>query len=285
MKTLVVGFDSAWTPTNAGALVGAVVQTDGRVRALGPPRPADFPAAEQAIQAWRDAEGVDATLILLDQPTIVPNETGQRPVENIVAGPVSRRFGGVQPANRGRAEMFGDDAPVWPFLARFGGAAPLDGLRPGRRAAQVFETYPVLALIALRWTRPDERRATGRLPKYNPERRKTFRLADWQYVCTVAARFVSEVGLSELAEELHRLGALERPRKRDQDGLDACLCLVVGLHLALGRSGLAVGQAESGYIVVPYGDVLADELTDRCVATRRDPEAWVRRFRLETGAG
>jgi hypothetical protein len=59
-------------------------------------------------------------LILLDQPMIVTNSTGQRPVEKIVGSAVSLRYGGMQPANTSRAEMFGPAAPLWPFLSRFG---------------------------------------------------------------------------------------------------------------------------------------------------------------------
>jgi hypothetical protein len=33
----------------------------------------------------------------------------------------------MQPANTSRKEMFGTEAPMWPFLTRFGGPAdPLD---------------------------------------------------------------------------------------------------------------------------------------------------------------
>lgn len=121
--------------------------------------------------------------MLLDQPTIVTNATGQRPVENLVGSPVSLRYGGMQPANTSRGEMFGNNAPVWPFLARFGG--PADPLQPVA-GTRVFETYPVLAMIALGWILPDSR-VTGRLPKYNPERRKTFSIADWKHVCGLAS--------------------------------------------------------------------------------------------------
>ena len=64
-----------------------------------------------------------STIILLDQPTIVKNLTGQRPVENIVGSAISRRRGGMQPANTSKENMFGKDAPIWPFLTRFGGPA------------------------------------------------------------------------------------------------------------------------------------------------------------------
>jgi len=75
--------------------------------------------------------------------------------------------------------MFGEDAPIWEFPIRFGG--PNHPLEPVGSSLAI-ETYPVLTMIALGWMLPDMR-ATGRLPKYNPERRGTFAIEDWRYVC------------------------------------------------------------------------------------------------------
>ena len=119
---LLVGFDSAWTAGNAGGIVGAIRQTDGSVRSLGLPMAADFDDAANVIRSWQQREAPGRTLVLLDQPTVVANASGQRPVESIVRSPVGRRRGGVQPANTGRAEMFGVAAPVWRFLEAFGGS-------------------------------------------------------------------------------------------------------------------------------------------------------------------
>ena len=100
----------------------------GTFHELGPPETVDYPEAEGVILARQDTYAPAATVVLLDQPTIVKNATGQRPVENLVGSPVSLRYGGMQPANTGKAEMFGPGAPVWPFLTRFGG--PADPLKP-----------------------------------------------------------------------------------------------------------------------------------------------------------
>ena len=98
----------------------------------------------------------------------------------------------MQPANTSREEMFGRDATLWPFLTRFGG--PADPLEPVADT-RVFETYPVLAMIALLWTLPDIRPA-GRLPKYNPACRQTFSISDWKYVCKKASGAFT--GISDL---------------------------------------------------------------------------------------
>lgn len=276
MTTLLVGFDSAWTATNSGALVGVLRADDGKIRELGSPQVVNYREAERTILDWQAQLQPPATIVLLDQPTIVKNTAGQRPVENLVGSPVSRRYGGMQPANTARREMFGQDAPVWPFLTRFGGPANPLGLLT---ETWVLETYPVLAMIALGWTLRDSR-ATGRLFKYNPQRRKTFSISDWRHVCRLASSAFRERGLSGLVAWLNAAAQSNAPRKSDQDGVDACVCLLAALFLVEGRECLMVGNLDTGYIVVPYGKSLFAELEARCERTGRSPSDWVRSFRL-----
>lgn len=280
MTTLVVGFDSAWTRRKSGAIVGAVIR-DGRITELGPPRRAQFEDAAGVIREWQTAHAASSTLVLLDQPTIVVNDVGQRPVEHIVCSCVSRRRGGMQPANRGRTDMFGPTAPVWEFLAGFGGAAdPFDDVQSTR----VLETYPVLAIIALGWTLPDTERPAGRLPKYNPERRKTFAISDWAHVCRTTSMQLAAAGAPESAAWAATAAAKTKPAKSDQDQLDACICLVSALHLAKGRDALFVGCRATGYIVVPDSEMLRQELERRCLELERETTSWVRAFRLPSVA-
>ena len=187
----------------------------------------------------------------------------------------------MQPANKGRVDMFGAMAPVWEFLAGFGGAVD-PFARPA--STQVFETYPVLAMIALGWTLPDPERPAGRLPKYNPERRKTFAIADWAHVCRTTAATLRAEGAPELAAWTEIAATKTKPTKSDQDRLDACICLVVALHLAKGRDALFVGCCTTGYIVVPNSETLRNELERRCVELGRESARWVRVFRLRDGA-
>ncbi len=276
MTTLLVGFDAAWTRTKSGALVGVLQLDDGTFRCLGVPQRVNYREAEAVILRWQAEQVLTATIVLLDQPTIVKNATGQRPVENIVASPVSLRRGGMFPANTNREEMFGIGAPVWPFLTRFGGPADPMGTITDIR---VFETYPVLTMIALGWMLSDSR-AAGRLPKYNPER-KTFSIRDWQYVCGRVSGAFRDCGLMGLVRWLNLAAQNTSPRKSDQDSLDACLCLLVALHLAEQKDCLMVGDRQTGYIVVPYGAGLCTELGARCTQTDRVPSEWVRAFRMD----
>lgn len=281
MTTLLVGFDSAWTRSQSGALVGVLHLDDGTFRCLGAPQIVNYHEGEGVILKWQTEQAPTATIVLLDQPTIVENVTGQRPVENIVGSLVGIRYGGMQPANTNREEMFGKAAPVWPFLARFGG--PADPLEP-IAGTRVFETYPVLAMIALGWVLTDSR-PTGRLPKYNPKRRRTFLISDWRYVCGLLSGVFRECGLMDLVRWLNLAAQSTLPRKVDQDRLDACLCLLVALHLAERKDCLMVGNRQTGYIVVPYGAGLRAELVARCNQTDRVPSEWVRAFKMDSSGG
>jgi len=111
MSILLVGFDSAWTASNCGALVGLLHCADEKFKELGRPRNVDYHDAEVVILKWQAEHAPTATIVMLDQPTIVTNIAGQRPVENLVGSPVSLRYGGMQPANTSRLQMFGKDAP------------------------------------------------------------------------------------------------------------------------------------------------------------------------------
>lgn len=282
MRTLLVGFDSAWSGHNRGALAAVVRDERGAYLDLGEPQVVGFREAACVIEAWQAEHRPASALVLIDQPTIVENATGRRPVEHIVAPSITRRGGGMQPANTGRAEMFGQGAPIWTFLERFGGAAnPDDPVGPVR----VFETYPALALVALGWTLERSGRSgrmTRRLPKYNPERQTTFRLSDWRYVCERAREEMRARGLDTLAGWLARHAANPSPRKRDQDGVDACLCLLVGLCAAEEGQALVVGDVRTGYILapVPRDAGLATELENRCSALGWPPETFVRLVRV-----
>jgi predicted RNase H-like nuclease len=278
MTTLLVGFDSAWTANNSGALVGVWRGDCGELDELGPPIIVQYAEAERIVRDWQFRLKPTATVHLLDQPTIVNNATGQRPVENIVGSLVSRRYGGMQPANRSRTKMFGEDAPVWRYLDQFGG--PINPLKGFSRTG-VIETYPVLAMIALGWTLPDPYgRPAGRLPKYNPGRKKTYSIQDWQHVCGSVLREFSERGLGGITQWLEDLRRKTTPRKCDQDGLDACICLLVALYLAEGKECLMVGDLRTGYIVVPHKAELNKELEDRCNKTGRKPVDWVRKIQM-----
>ncbi|MCM2374678.1 DUF429 domain-containing protein [Aporhodopirellula aestuarii] len=275
MKTVLFGFDSAWSSTNKGAIAGASVDGDQKCELILSPTTADFPHAKQLIDSLR-ADARQA-IIFVDQPHIVVNESGSRPVEDIVSSLVGRRYGGMQrsathePAVR--LPMFGPEAPIWEFCRHFGG--PSDPFNALDSSVILLETYPVLYLIANDWVLSDKR-STGRLPKYNPARRKTFVAEDWCFLCRHLTEQSERFQIAELSEWLREAERAEKPNKVLQDKLDAAICLVQAIEWHLSSEFLVVGDFATGYIVTKANDKLKAGLTERCdqLQKRNPGENW-----------
>lgn len=261
---LLIGFDSAWSANNEGAIVQLLKYPDGSFGEIDSPDLADFNTASRIIVDRISFESATSALVLIDQPVVVRNDRGQRPVERIVSPAVSRRRGGMQPANTSRTGMFGPGAPIGLFCETF----------------DPIETYPVQVMMALDWVLEDER-PCGRLPKYNPANSKKFRQEDWRFVCDRLYREFEKRSLQLLCSFTLDLKHKARPRKHDQDFLDACICLLVAIQISESHPCISVGQPASGSIVSPYGYGLYAELAERCVKLGLDPQEWIREYSLE----
>lgn len=261
---LLIGFDSAWTANNSGAIVSLLRYPDGHFSEMDTPDIADFDGAMRMIVDWERDVNPSSTLILIDQPVVVRNAKGQRPVESIVSSAVCRRRGGMQPANTSKSSMFGPGSPIHFFLERF----------------NAIETYPVQVMMALGWVLDDARPA-GRLPKYNPGKRKSFKLDDWKFVCNSVIEEFKKRNLRDLCSYLQKLEANTSPRKHHQDQLDACICLLVAIQISESHPCMVVGDPNTGSIVSPYGYELYEELADRCKRIGLVPQEWIREFSLE----
>lgn len=245
-KAIFTGFDSAWTdiPGKPGALASIILGTDGSLR-LSTPEPATFDDARDSIIDL--AAKAPLHIVGIDQPTIVPNDTGSRPADRVAASLIGKMKGGVQPANRGRTKMFGNAAPIWRFL----GAIPhvqSPAYAIGADEGQVImEVFPALAILGL-FPRYIER---GRQPKYNPQRLETFDLRDWRSLALDLAQHGEEAGITGLPDWARAVSALARPGKSDQDALDAVICAIQAFHWwrwGFQKSAL-IGDEKTGYIV------------------------------------
>ena len=156
---------------------------------------------------------------------------------------------------------------------QFGGAEAV--LSPANM--RIIETYPALIIIALNWTLKDSL-DRERLPKYNPARRRSFSHSDWKHVCIRASSELKERGLVGIANWIDRVSVEIEPRKRVQDCLDACICLLAATYFVEEEESLMIGDLDTGYIVVPNNDALRDELDVRCERTGRRSAEWVRKF-------
>jgi predicted RNase H-like nuclease len=252
-----IGFDSAWTDNAKapGAICASGIQ-DGRTVAWHPPRLAGFDAAREFIQAVRSPDGV--TLIALDQPTLVPNAESMRPVERAVASVVSWLGGGVQAAHMGKIGMFCANSPVWPFLRAVGAVEDPEQARKATAGTFLMEVFPALALPSI-----DESFAV-RLgaPKYNPGNRRQYKPTDWRRVVNAVAAEAEGLGCPELAAWCREAGELAKPKKADQDRLDAGICLVIALRWRLKprKDSMLLGDLLTGYMVTPASEVMRTKL-------------------------
>lgn len=62
MPKLLIGFDSAWTPNNSGAIAAVLYRDDGTLQEIGEPQVANYPQAEEIIAHWQTQFPDAATL-------------------------------------------------------------------------------------------------------------------------------------------------------------------------------------------------------------------------------
>lgn len=244
--SIIFGFDSAWGGRARGAVCALTFDPAGAPDFVAPEL-ASFDEALAFIHARRG--GYRFSLLALDQPTIVPNAGGARPVDRVAASLVSRAGGGVQPANRGKAALFGGDAPIWRFLGALGAVEdPLEA-RGARAGHFLIEVFPALALLSLSPGFAGPRAA----PKYNPANRRRFRPGDWRRVAAVVAEMAGRYGVPDVARWASAMAALPAPTKADQDWLDAAICALVGLIWRAGppEAAAMIGDTDVGYMVTP----------------------------------
>lgn len=250
-STIIFGFDSAWTDAAKapGAICAIAFDERGQVE-FHEPRLVSFADARAFIGSLR--QDFSVSFVALDQPTVVPNSAGSRPVDKVAGSLVSFVGGGVQPANRSKIGMFCDDSPIWSFLSDLNATQDPIEARTAPAGHFLIEVFPALALPAF------EDAFSQRLhaPKYNPQNRKKFRLEDWRSVTRVVQTTAQGFDVSGLADWSDRMHALSQPRKADQDKLDAALCALIGLAWRAGPVSCSamLGDLTNGYMVTPMSE-------------------------------
>jgi predicted RNase H-like nuclease len=250
-STIIFGFDSAWTDAAKapGAICAIAFDERGQVE-FHEPRLVSFADARAFIGSLR--QDFSVSLVALDQPTVVPNFAGSRPVDKVAGSLVSFVGGGVQPANRSKIGMFCDDSPVWSFLSDLNATQDPIEARTAPAGHFLIEVFPALALPAFE----DAFSQRLRAPKYNPQNRRKFRLEDWRSVTRVVQTTAQGFDVSGLADWSDRMHALSQPRKADQDKLDAALCALIGLAWRAGPVSCSamLGDLTNGYMVTPMSE-------------------------------
>ncbi len=258
-EILVGGYDSAWGAGNCGAIAYLNVSIDDRraprVRLSDAPRTVTWGQAADDLIARRPA------VLAIDQPLVVANGTGCRPVERVLSQRLSKAHCGAYPSHQGHT-CFAPGAPIWLFLERLrsngfvhdpcgarvpDGAATLNGHR-------YFECYPHLAILGF----------TGResILKYKVGHRNA---GDWQQLLALVATRVS--GFDQTKFTSHT--------KANEDILDAIVCaLVAASWITAPESSCIVGSLSTGYMVTPISPYLQEALQGALVAceNERPPE-------------
>lgn len=253
----IVGFDSAWSskPNAKGGICAVQIKGEEKNLILDPEN-AGFERASEIIDDIHRSS--DQTIVMIDQPTIVPNEAGMRPVEKLAGAVVSFIGGGVQPSNRGKADMFGDDAAIWRFQSRHPFNLDPELSLNENVGLSLIEVFPALALPSFNPAFFGRYRA----PKYNPKNRRKFEIADWKAVCDTATSLCEEIGILGLDKQLSFLREAKTPNKKNQDLLDAILCALVGINWV--SSGAVptymLGDADTGLIASPVADNVKERL-------------------------
>ncbi len=262
MHICVVGFDSAWSDSacSPGAICAIEIGPNGSREFVFPV----LSTFDEALGFVRQRQAkAKLCLVAIDQPTIVNNLTGSRPVESVVSSVISYVGGGVQPSNRSKASMFGDGAPIWRFKNALNANDDAEACKPGAAGLFIAEVYPALALLA--YNNPFFGRGTA--PKYNPKKRKKFRIADWNTVAATVARVAESYHLGDAAKwAVDQCGNLN-PQKSDQDKLDAVICALVGLGWLVDdrNRNILIGDLNSGYMISPCSPVVRERLEARAL--------------------
>jgi predicted RNase H-like nuclease len=158
----------------------------------------------------------------------------------------------------GKIGMFCANSPVWPFLRAVGAVEDPEQARKATAGTFLMEVFPALALPSI-----DESFAV-RLgaPKYNPGNRRQYKPTDWRRVVNAVAAEAEGLGCPELAAWCREAGELAKPKKADQDRLDAGICLVIALRWRLKprKDSMLLGDLLTGYMVTPASEVMRTKL-------------------------
>ncbi len=145
--------------------------------------------------------------------------------------------------------MFDDSAPIWRFKEELGAVEDPEAARLATNGLHIVEVFPALAWPT--WEHRFHTRLGG--PRYNPGRRKTFRVEHWSAVVECVRATAARLGVAGIDPWLASAQGIAATRKSDQDLLDAVVCALIGVHwIAQPRSdSILIGDRERGYMVAP----------------------------------
>ena len=265
---IIFGFDSAWANNHKGAICAIGIDQGGKC-SFHEPELVYFPGALEYIRERQ--QDYAYSLAAIDQPTIVRNETGSRPVDRVAGSLIGYTGGGTQPANLSKAALFGEHSPFMHFLSELGAVEDPLAARAAKVGNFMIEVYPALALPSLHSPFAEQLGA----PKYNPEK-ENFRPEDWKAVTEVVACLARRHKIEGLEDKANKLGGekykTKKLAKAAQDCLDAAICALVGYLWRFGPSGevAMIGDLDSGYMITPISGDTRERLEKAAQKPKND---------------
>jgi predicted RNase H-like nuclease len=260
MQTLFTGFDSAWGARERGAVCHLVGEGEGDGAGVASVR-IDRASWSSGI-AWSEAldrlvtsaPQAEAHVIAIDQPLLVPNVTGSRPVDLLLMRALMKDYAlGAHAANTSNP-CFGPRAGIWPLLAALderGYAHDPAPVAAQRRGRYYFECYPNASLVGWLDSRP----------------RYKVRLKDreaWNDVLAFLRGLEdAELSLTNAREALPDSFAPTKPNEDKLDALIAAYTAAYFWRFGLERS-VVLGDAVTGYIVTPVNARMRALFAERC---------------------
>lgn len=200
----------------------------------------------EQILDWVDLWATETTLVAVDAPTIIPNQTGTRLPDRLTHQLFGKFHGGCYPANLSR-----------PFAARtvsLGRALTDRGFRhapkitpqsPGRHQIEVFPHPAIVHLFGL-----------DRILKYK-KGRLADRAQELKRLKTHIETDLPQISpVLKLTTPLPEIPSQGKQMKEVEDQLDSLICAYVAAHWWYWgeRKNLTLGDEASGYIIVPKGE-------------------------------
>jgi predicted RNase H-like nuclease len=253
---IIIGFDTAWAEKNPGAICALAVSPDGETRFIEPVL-CDF---EDALRITNEAAAASQFVLLaIDQPVSVPNWKGLRPVEKVALDVLRDVESAVPPANRSKASIYGDDAPVWRFLDAANFRQNPTEARNADHGRYIIEAIPALSMLSIAketWLR-------GQAARYNPHG-KNFSTQDWSLAVEAVTRLCRGMGLANVALHVYQYLDRKDPSKVDQNCLNAVISMLVGYIWRWGnpQASLVLGDPVMGHFVTPVIGAVRSRLMD-----------------------
>jgi predicted RNase H-like nuclease len=240
------GFDSAWGGRQAGAVCHLDQRDDERLELDEPTWSSSVTWGDAAHRLVGSKVTGEAHVIAIDQPLVVPNEQGSRPVDVQLARALMRDYAvGAHAANRANPR-FGDDAGVWRLLDALEAQGYLH--QPGALGRECpgryfFECYPNLAIIG--WL--------DCLPRYKVRHRD---VDAWLRIID----FLRDLSAAKLAiVNASRAIPHDLPQtKANEDRIDALIAAYTAAwhwHYR-GERSVVIGDRLTGYIVTPVNPAM-----------------------------